>query len=168
MYEYDPRSSKKAEKTLLFAMLGLSAVLFLLAEIPHILFPFFYQLVAFLLLIGAILLTSRCIHRRFTYRVEPREDTPECELLDLVITEHHSHHASVVCRISVGDIEEIKPLTPQNRKEVSVMLRKKRVYYYTAQLFASNAYLLTVRDEDEIFYIRLLADSQLLSLMKYR
>ncbi|MBQ2734597.1 MAG: hypothetical protein IJF33_02075 [Clostridia bacterium] len=168
MYEYDPHSSKKAEKTLLFLLLALAVVLLLIAEIPGILFPFFYQLVGFLSLMGAILLTGRCVLRRFTYRIEPREDVPECELLDLVITEHHSHQAGVVCRISVEDIEDVKHLTSQNRKEVSAMLRKKRVYYYTAQLFASNCYLLTVRDEDEIFYIRLLADSQLLSFIKHR
>lgn len=168
MYEYDPHSTKKTEKTVLFILLVLAVVLLLLAEIPQILFPFFYQLVAFLCLMGAILLTGRCVLRRFTYRIEPRQDVPECELLDLVITEYHSHQAGVVCRISVADVEDVLHLTPENRKEVSAMLRKKRVYHYTAQLYSSNTYLLTVRDEDEIFYIRLLADEQLLSFLKKR
>lgn len=166
MYEYDPRSSKKAEKLLLLMLLGLAVALFLIVELWQVSFSFFYQLIAFLCLMGAILLSGRCLLRRFTYRIEPREDMPECELLDLVITEHHSHHASVVCRISVDDIEDVKLVTSQNRKEISAMLRKKRVYHYTAQLFTFNCYLLTVRDEEEIFYIRLLADSQLLSLIK--
>lgn len=166
MYEYDPRSSKKAEKSILLVLLLAAVLLLLLAEIPNLLFPFFYQLVAVFFLMSAILITSRCLLRRFSYRIEPREDLPESELLDLVITEHHSHHASVVCRISVHDVEDTLHLTPQNRKAVSAMLRKKRVYYYTSSLFASNCYLLTVRDEEEVFYIRILADPQLLFFLK--
>ena len=166
MYEYAPLSSKKAEKLVLISMLICAALSFAVVEIYQWKISFLFELVGFASLGFAILITSRCLLRRFSYRVEPREGGAEGDAPDLVITEYHGHHVGVVCRISVNDIEDILLTTSKNRREVSSMLRKKRVYHYTAQLAASNIYLLTVRDEEEVFYLRILADETLLSLLK--
>lgn len=166
MYEYAPRSSKKTEKGILISMLICAVLSFGVVELYQWRISFLFQLIGFASLGFSILITSRCLLRRFTYRVEPREGGAEWDAPDLVITEYHGHHVGVVCRISVNDIEEILLTTPKNRREISSMLRKKRVYHYTAQLVASNIYLLTVRDEEEIFYLRMLADETLLSYLK--
>lgn len=166
MYEYDPKLPKQRERILLFAFLFFAAILFAVSAMPGVAFPALYQLISVLLLVGVVMLVSRCMLRRFVYRVEPREGAQPQDPCDLVITEYYGNHASVVCRISVADIENITRLTHENSKEVSAMLRQQRVYHYTALLWSDQIYLLTVRDEDEVFYIRILADNTLLSVLK--
>lgn len=166
MYEYDPKSPKKKEKLLLFALLFGAALLFGVSHISDLPIPALPQLGALFCLVGTVMITGRCLLRRFVYRVDVREDGNAGDPPDLTVTEYYGNHVSVVCRISVADIETVTHITPQNRKELSEMLRQKRVYHYTACLFSDELYLLTVRDEDEVFYIRILADHSLLAALK--
>ncbi len=167
MYEYDPKSPKKEEKAIVLGLLAIAAILFGVGAIPGIPYPALYQFAAVFSLTGMVLVLSRCLLRRYTYAIAAREDAAPDAAPDLVITEFYGNgnRAAVVCRISLSDIEEVLLLTRENRKSVSSLLKKKRVYHYLAKLIAKNIYLLTVRDEDEIFYIRILADEKLISAL---
>lgn len=161
MYQYDPKPEKKREKLLVFGMLSLALLLFVVSKMPNMKYPAFFQLFAVCFLAAAVFVASRCLLRRYVYQIEPGTD--ENVTPDFTVTEYYGNHVTVVCRISAADVEKILPVTAQNRKEISSMIRKKRVYYYTATLWANNKYLLLVRDEDETFYMHILADSRLLS-----
>ncbi len=164
-YEYDPKSDKKREKLAMMGLLILAAALFGFSQIPSLPYPSLAQLLMVFSLVGVVMLVSRCLLRRFLYAVVP-SDTGVIGARDFVITEYYGNHVSVVCRISVSDIAEVTRLTHENRKEISQKLRQQRVYYYTAQLWGDGFYLLTVRDEDEVFYIRILADTELLDTLE--
>lgn len=164
-YEYDPKSPKKREKLAAFGLLALAALLFGVARIPGIPYPALLQLCMVFALIGMVMLISRCLLRQFIYTVcEP--ESGDRGVADLVITERYGNHVTVVCRISVGDIAEITRMTAENRRETSEMLRRQRVYHYTAQLWGDGFYLLRVLDEDEVFYLRIVADDGLISTIK--
>ncbi|MBE6553748.1 MAG: hypothetical protein E7666_05335 [Ruminococcaceae bacterium] len=164
-YEYDPKPDKKREKLAVWGLLALSAALFAISQLPRLPYPSLAQLLMVFALVGVVMLVSRCLLRRFIYAVVP-SDSNVAGGRDFVITEYYGNHVSVVCRISVSDITEITKLTRENRGEISQKLRRQRVYHYTAQLWGEDFYLLTVRDEDEVFYIRILADANLLNTLK--
>ncbi len=164
-YEYDPKSPKKREKLATFGLLALAALLFGVATHPNVHYDSLYHVGMIFALVGAVMFVSRCLLRRFVYAVT-ESDSPDRTAPDLVITEYYGNHVTVVCRISVTDIVEITKLTSENRKAVSGTLRQQRVYYYTAQLWGDGIYLLKVRDEDEIFYLHILADDTLISTLK--
>lgn len=164
-YEYDPKSPKKREKLATFGLLALAALLLGLSQAPGIPYPALFQLCMVFALVGVVMLVSRCLLRRFVYTVcEP--EGADRTAPDLVITEYYGNHVTVVCRISLNDIAEITPLTAENRKSVSQMLRQQRVYHYTAQLWGEGIYLVRVCDEDEVFYLRIVADDTLISTLK--
>ena len=164
-YEYDPKSNKKREKLAVAALLIFAATLVGFSQIPSLPYPSLAQLLMVFALVGVVMLVSRCLLRRFVYAVVP-SDRGESDARDFVITEYYGNHVSVVCRISTANIESITRLTRENRREISQKLRRQRVYYYTAQLWGEHFYLLTVRDDEEVFYIRILADTALLTTLE--
>ena len=164
-YEYDPKSPKKREKLVTFGLLALAAILFGVARIPNVPYPALFQLCMIFALVGVVMLVSRCLLRRFVYTVcEAESGTHNAP--DFRITEYYGNHVTVVCRISVADIAQVTRITAQNRREISQMLRRQRVYHYTAQLWGDDIYLLKVFDEEEVFYLRIVADEHLISLIE--
>lgn len=166
MYEYDPESSKKKEKLILLGILSMAAVLLGFAYVPQIPYSLLFQAVSFSLLVGACFFISRFLSRDYVYQILPGEDENAGASPDLVITEYYGKRRSTVCRVSIDDIEQIEPLGENDRKKSSPKLPKSNLYDYTASLSLKNAYLLTVRDGDRIFYVKILADLYLLSLLE--
>ena len=162
MYRYEPKSKKTWEKTLLLLFLLLGVIAFATSTIRGILFPSLLQLFAVFMLVGVVMITSRCLMRRFIYSVEPREGASEGEPLDLVITEVYGNRMSVVCRISVADVVEVTSITPESRKEISALTKGKLVYRYTEELFPTDYRMLTTRMDEEIAYIKISANKDLI------
>ena len=145
---------------LLSLFLGLS--LFGFSQIKSIPFPVIYQLLGLVSLTAFIILVSRYMMRRYVYRVEPRSDGTPSEAPDFVVTEYYGRRVSVVCRVSVAAIEEILPITRENRKEIKEKQNGRLFYDYTADLYSQNRYLVTVTDGEHRFCARILADEELL------
>jgi hypothetical protein len=74
----------------------------------------------------------------------------------------------VVCRVSVADIEKIRPITKDAKKEARQMQKGRLFYDYTADLFSKNRYLLMITDGEHRFCARLLADEELLKWLERR
>ncbi len=163
MYQYEPKSKKVREKTILLILLLIAVAAFASANIPGILFPSLLQLFAVFALVGVVMIVSRCLLRRFVYQVGPREDAPEGTPYDLVITEIYGNRREVVCRIALTDIREITRITRENRKEISAITKRKRVYHYTEELFPEDYRMLTVEMEEEVFYIKIAANEDLIA-----
>ncbi len=166
MYEYAPISPKKREKTVTFLTSGLAVLLFGFSQIPNIPYPVIYQLLALGAATVAILFTTQYLMRRYVYRVEPREGADENAPLDLVVTEYYGRRVSVVCRISVEDIESVTRVTAGNRRELAAREKGRQGFHYCGEWRAENCYLLCVRHEDAAFFLRILADEMLLSYLK--
>ncbi len=168
MYRYEPKSKKKREKGLLFALLILAVALFGCAQIPNVFLPAVLQLLGVFCLVGVVMLISRYLLRSYAYSVEPSETAAPDAPKDLVITETYGNRVSVVCRISVINVESIREITPQNRKQIAAELKGKRVYKYAAELFPEDYHLLSVSLDEERFFIKLSADQPLISaIMKH-
>ena len=112
------------------------------------------------------MLISRYVMRRYVFRIEPRADAAPDAPLDFVVTEHYGRRVSTVCRISVADIEQIIPITPENRRALTAHQKGRFFYDYTADLFSQNRYLLLVQSGEHRFVARILADERLLMLLK--
>ena len=166
MYEYAPISPKKREKTVTFLTSGLAVLLFGFSQIPSIPYPVIYQLLALASITVAILFTTQYLMRRYTYRIEPREGAEENAPLDLVITEYYGRRVSVVCRISVEEIESVTHVTAENRRELAAREKGRQGFGYCGEWRAENCYLLSVCHEGTAFTLRILADETLLSYIK--
>ena len=157
MYEYAPKPRRRKEKLLVSA----AAVLAAASDgcnaigLPY---PFVYQLVAVACLGTGILLAVRYLLRDYIYRVVSHHggETP-----DLVVTELYARRKTVVCRISLGDVTSVCPLSEQARGD-----GKRRRYCYTAERTPENGYLLSVCDGDGDYDVVICADEGLLNLIK--
>lgn len=165
IYEYAPVFKKKREKVTLLLCLCLSVVAFALAQVPGMLFPVLLKLLGIAMLFTSVMLLTRCLMRRYIYCVEEREGAQDSAPYDFVITEYYGNHKSVVCRISVEEILGATPINRQTEKEFSSKRRGKRVYSYIDLLVPENGYILDICHDDEQFFVRVVADKQLLELL---
>ncbi len=165
IYEYAPTFKKRREKITLLLCLCLSVAMFAMAQIPRMLFPVLLKLLGIGMLFASLMVLTRYLMRRYVYRIEEKEGAEEETPYDFVITEYYGNHRSVVCRISVDEILGATHINRQTEKEFSSKRRGKRVYAYTDLLVPENGYVLDVCHEDEQFFVRVLADKQLLELL---
>ena len=165
MYEFLPKAPKNKEKLILFCLLGLAVLLFGVSRVPNLPFPAGWQLISVILLVGVVLIATRYLLREYTYCIAPREEGYHFTSLDFTIVEHYSRRSVVVCRISVTDILEVTRVTRENRKQLFASLKGKRVYDYTARILPDDLYLLTVKDGEDSFFVRVEADERLVSFI---
>lgn len=166
MYEYNPELPKKRERLISVILLLLGVALFVFSQVKGIPFPIIYQLLALAALTAFIILLSRYLMRRYTYRIMPRSHTGDDLPPDFVVTEYYGRRITVVCRVSVDDVEEIVPIAKENRREWKSKQGGRFFYDYTADLFSKNRFLIVVTDGEHRFTARILADETLLRFLK--
>ena len=165
MYEYIPTYSRKKERLTVFTLLSLAVVLLVVSRIEEIPFPALWQLAAVCVLTGMVTVLCRFWLRSYIYRVSPQEDNLS-GTMDLIVVERLRGRDQVVCRVSVSDIESITPITPSIKSELRKKRRGSRVWLYYAELSAPNLYQLTVRDDDDVFFLLIQSDQTLISVLK--
>lgn len=164
-YEYAPNMKKRREIITLVLCLCFGVAGFVLSGFFSTFLSVLLRLFGIAMLFFALLVFTRCLMRRYVYRIEQSEDSAQETSYDFVITEFYGSHQSVVCRISVDEIVGATHITRQTEKEFSSRRRGKRVYSYTGLLVPANGYVLEVCHEDEQFFVRILADARLLELL---
>lgn len=162
MYEYAPKPQKTKEKLIFALSLVLAAACFGISHVPAIPYPAVYQLLTVFCLVGTVMILVRCLMRSYVYRVEPQENAAPDGIPDFTVTEVYRNRRSVVCRISAGDVRSIERVTRENRAALSAAQKRKRVYYYTAQLHPSDLYVLAVEEDGEEFFVQICADEGLI------
>jgi len=167
MYEYIPNSKKKKELWLVAILSVTAAVLFTCSKQSFCPYPALWQTASVVLLVEVVMLVSNCLLRSFVYRVAPREDAPDAPC-DFTVVERRGKQHSTVCRISVGDITQILPITAENRKQLTKETRGKPTYRYYAELSPQPLFRLTVQNEEELFYLFIIADERLMEMLKTR
>ena len=165
MYEYFPKEPKKKEQMLLFGFLIGGSFLYGISQIPNLPFPAILQVVSFFLFTGAVIVLSRYLLRNYAYRIEPREGFDVC---DLTVTEYCGKRISVVCRISLSDVIAVRHVTVQEARSIARLQKGKTVYDYTCRISPENLYLLTVRNGEETYDLRIVADDGLVAFLQHQ
>ncbi len=163
MYSYLPKSKKKAEKRICALLFGAGLLLYVPTCFPKTPYPVLFQLGTVLCCTAALMFVVRYLVRNYTYSVEPSDLNNGS--YDLVVTEQYGKRLRVVCRIAVAQITALTPITPENRKAVSAMLRKKRFFTYVSELAPVGLCVLQVCTEDEICYLKINTDERLKQLL---
>ena len=159
MYEYAPKLKKLREKIWMSVCLFFGVLLYGFGQILP--YPILYQLISVLLLTAAVLITVRYLLRDYIYRVTVKEDGSA----DFTITEVMGKRKTVVCRISVGEIQEITPLLGLSPKEISQKCGKAVLYRYVSQWKPSSPYLLEIFDDEKSYFLEISADQGLVDLL---
>ena len=166
MYEYIPMTKKKKEFFTVAILSVLATALFCFSMQSVWPYPALWQAASVLLLVAVVMLVSKCLLRSFVYRVAPRRDAAEDAPPDFTVIECYGKRSTVVCRISIADIEEITPITQENKKQISEAAKGKPLYRYYSELSPQNAYQLTVQNGEEVFYLCIVADERLIEMLK--
>ena len=163
MYSYSPKTNKQREKIVCAALFAAGIAIFLPTLHPQTPLPALFQLVSLLLLTAAISVLIRYLMRNYTYAVQ------ECDrggdIPDFVITEQYGKRLTVVCRVSVTEVEAAMPVTEENRLQIKEMTKGKRVFSYISEINPRDLYLITVRMENETVYLKIVADKTLISVL---
>jgi hypothetical protein len=163
MYAYRPKFQKKKEKLISGFLTALGIVLYFTAHIPGAPYPAFIQLAAFVCLAGMILLVSMCIMRSYEYAIEETKDGK----IDFVITEHYGRRTTVVCRVSLSDVQSVLPLTSETKEQYKALKKQGSHYSYTGVLFDEKCYLVEMHAHGEHVFVRVCADETLLNLLAH-
>ena len=164
MYEYFPKEPKKRERLLLACLAVGAFSLYGISRIPAMPFPAIWQLLAVVLLGGVVVVLTQYLIRDFCYRIEMSEDGA---VPDFTVTEYCGKRITVVCRISLNDIVELRPITDKEYKHLTRTQKGRRVYDYTCRIDPGNLYLLTARDKDELYDVRIVADERLAEYLSH-
>lgn len=163
MYSYTPKLKKQREKLSSGALFALGLAAFLPTLYPKTPLPALFQLVSLLLLTASLSVFIRYVMRDYTYAVERNEQGSD--IPDFVITERYGKRLTVVCRVSVKEVETAVPVIEQNREDIKAMVKGKRLFTYIAERRPNHLYLLKVRMDGEVFYLKIVADDRLISLL---
>jgi len=161
MYAYVPRKTNHVTTIALAALTLCSLVIMLFtAALPTLPYRSLVQLLAMLLLAGAILLVNRYVARSYEYRITERENGS----LDFEVTELRRKSRITVCRIGLGDVTESIAITKENRSALRIRCKRKKRYNYCVELCPARAVAWLVADGDEELVIVFSPDDRLLSL----
>ena len=165
MYEYFPKEPKKKELLILVGLLGVGFFLYGISQIPGLPFPAILQLLSFVCMTGVVIVSTRYLLRDFCYRIEFAENT---DVPDFTVTERCGRRITVVCRVSVNDVVEVRPICSKEARKLAKSQKERRVYDYTCRIDSDHLYLLTVRDGETLYDIRIMADQGLIKYLSHK
>ena len=161
MYEYAPRSQKRRELRLFLVCLAPALLLLLFSLLPQTPAPHLCRLLGACMAVAAAWIASRYLLRSYIYCLAPREDGGGS--FDLTVTEVYGKRRRVVCRISLADIETVARENGETRSE---RVRSERYFQYTDVICSASFCILTVREENTLCRIRLMADDTLYHILQ--
>ena len=159
IYEYAPQFPKRRERLLCLFFLFLGAALFLSTYLPELPVRWVFQLLAVASFTAMIMILGMYLMRRYVYTVTEGEGSEP----DFVITEYYGRRKTVVSRVSVSSVRSVTPYDRKTKRKSSGKTRGRSCYVYTGVLFDAEEYLLEVEAHGEEFFLRICADSGLLS-----
>ena len=165
MGEYTSTSKKGKEIATAAMLFGVAIGVFYLSKIPKIPVPVLFQLLAVFLMVGAVLVITRYVMRRYTCRLEanPNGET------DFVIVEHYGKRDTAVCRVYAVQILSVRRRTKETWKASAGERKGKQIYHYTANFSDPDRVLAEVRaqaDGEETFFLEFAVDDAFLTLLQ--
>lgn len=164
IYSFSSKSKKTKEKLLLAGFWTFGAMLMFLSLLPGFPFPFLPQFFAVCLFAAGISLLSKSFLRSFTYEIVRNGQNPDVP--DLVVTERAGQRSTVVCRISVGDVQDAFSLPANQQKAFFRLCRGKQTYRYTDEWLPEQLLTLVLKRGSNAEYLFLSFDKELLSFLK--
>lgn len=161
MYEYAPKFEKKREKGLCLLLLSVGLLLWFAAYIPGVPMGALFQLVGVGFMTAMILVYSLAVARNYVYAIEQTEDGGA----DFIITEYYGKRRTVVCRVSVSSVEMSAPRTKETLEAFRGERRGKHFYNYTGVLFDAERYFLRIREGEDVFFVQICANKDLISAL---
>ena len=152
IYSYTPERGDKVSRALIGSLAGAGLTFAILAELLASLSSVFHA-TAFGLLLGSILVWSRCM-LSFTYSIESSEDGRPP---DLVIRENRGKTSRILSRASVKGGKLIRP---SGFKPNGVP-----VYDHRPTVFIKDHWIFAVSESDGEGFIRFCPDEKMLELM---
>ena len=153
IYSYTPPRGDKVSNALIYSLAGAGLALAILAEILTSVSSVLH-VVAFGLLLGSILIWSRCM-LNFTYSIESNEDGRPA---DLVVRENKAKSSRILSRVS---IKGGKLIRPDSFKPNGVP-----VYDHRPTVFIKDYWIFEVPACDGEGFIRFCPDEKMLELMR--
>ena len=165
MGEYTSTSKKGKEIATAAMLFGVAIGVFYLSKIPKIPAPVLFQLLSVFLMVGAVLVITRYVMRRYTCRLEanPNGET------DFVIVEHYGKRNTVVCRVYATQILSLRRRTKETWNASAPERKGKQMYHYTASFSDPDRVLAQIRtqvDGEETFFLEFAADDAFLNLLQ--
>ena len=165
MYEYFPREPKRTEKLMLIGVLVTALIFLGISKIPEMPFPALPQFLVVVLLTWCVLILTRYLLRNFSYRIAPSENN---DIPELTITEYCGKRVSVVCRVLLSDVVEVRCLTHKEYRRLARTQRERCFYDYTSRVKPVGLYLLTIREGAELCDVRIEADEILVKYLTHQ
>lgn len=160
MYEFAPKLKKIREKIVMSVCLLISSLAYGVSGfLPY---PALYQLFAVILLTVAVLVIVRYLLRDYVYCIREDENGEACELS---IVELMGKKQTVVCRVS---LEEVENILPRSVFVQSGMRRGNEIYRYVSEMFPENAFFVEILNGEKKFYVEICADRTLTELISSR
>ncbi len=160
LYEFEPRLKKNREKIVMSVCLLLSSLAYGVSNfLPY---PALYQFLAVILLTVAVLMIVRYLLRDYVYAIHADENG---EASELVIVEIVGKKQTVVCRVSLADVDNMLPRAAFLKSELR---RQTEIYRYVSEMFPENAFYLEISNEEKQYVVEVLADRTLENLISSR
>ena len=157
LYEFEPRLKKIREKIVMSVCLLLSSLAYGVSNfLPY---PSLYQLLAVILLTVAVLMIVRYLLRDYVYAIHADENG---EASELIIVEIMGKKQSVVCRVSLADVDKMIPCALFLKSELR---RQTEIYRYVSEMVPENAFYLEISSAGKQFVVEILADRTLEKLI---
>ena len=162
MYEYQPKETKKREKSIVGITLLLGSFCFGVSRIAEIALPFLYQLLAVLFFSAAVVVAVRYLMRSYRYRLEETDRG-----VDFTVTEQSGKRIQTVCRISVDEIRKICAASSMSRGDRKRFVGKRLLYPYVASIRPADLVYLLIESNGTQYLIKICADQGLIDRINH-
>ena len=163
MFEFFPQKTNKKAHKIIIVLFAVAAALLvtsaILSSVPYI---WTIQLVALILTMMGLLLSSRYLSKRYVYRIRENGE----RTLDLTVTEAKSQKDSgiTVCRIALSSIIKTEMLC-EGKKLRDYKKEGKAIFDYRPDVDPEKSILILSTEGGEESYICLAYDEELFTIL---
>lgn len=136
MYSKTPNVKNTTGKIICFCSTVAGVALFALGSMKHIPFPWLAQLIGAVFFTLGIYIMSAFLLREYVFCVKESNRHSEDAAPDFVVYQKHGVQMAAVCRFGFDEIDEIREVTPENKKAVFDGRKKLQRYTYNTQFCA--------------------------------
>ena len=160
----------------LVGALTVTGVLLGAASVEKTVFSPYFAVASSVLLFLAVLLSIRFIGTRYVYKITVNSfgegELTVSELRGFFGKAGDVKSQRTVCRVDISDVKESVVLERSEKGRASMKNEKKRirreratVYNYSADVFADKYALLRIENADEVAYLKLSPDEEMLKII---
>ena len=160
-YSYMSKSSNNSAKILSGAFFFCAIVLLASTAAFELPYEGFCQMLCALFFTLAVLVLTRYVFKSFLLSVFPVDDG-----FDFTVTECRAKEKITVCRVSLSNIEKVCILSEENKKELRVAAKGRKVFSYYPDIKPARECFVFVTECGEKFLLKLSPDDIMLDILK--